>query len=69
MVLTYRHFFHTLVERAMQTIGFLENPNLVVSAIQIELVSTRSDFRVIQITDFDQSDVLTDSDIRCNIRR
>lgn len=46
--------------------GFLKIP--YPREIQIEVIFTKSAFRIIQITKFDQkSDVLPDSDILCEI--
>lgn len=59
-------FFQTLDERIVQTTAFLKS--LDIGTIQVGMIFTRSDFRIIQIIDINQRcDVLSDSDIRCGI--
>lgn len=60
-------FFQTLIKTTVQKLGFLKSPNF--RAIQIVVIFTKPDQRIIQITNFDQeSNVLSYSNILCEIR-
>lgn len=55
-------FFTSTLKRMLKLMAFLKSPNL--GTIQMGVIFTRADFRIIKITDFDHnSNSQSDSDI------